>query len=51
MRIEDLREAKNRRPFVPFRIVLVGGEPIPIVHPDAVAWGDRDKPKVVIAAS
>ena len=36
MRIEELREAKHRRPFVPFRILPAGGEPIPIVHPDAV---------------
>jgi hypothetical protein len=38
MRIHDLKDAKNRRPFEPFEIHIADGRPIPISHPDALAW-------------
>jgi hypothetical protein len=39
MRIEELREAKNRRPFQPFLIRMAEGREIQVRHPDAIAWG------------
>lgn len=42
MRLEDLREIKNRRPFEPFDIHLSDGRAIPVGHPDAVSWEGPD---------
>ena len=42
MRLDDLRDAKNRRPFEPFDIHLADGRAIPIGHPDAIAWQGPD---------
>jgi hypothetical protein len=50
MRIEDLKQVQNQRPFIPFSIVPAGGEPIPIRHPDALAW-DEQNPRLVVAMS
>jgi hypothetical protein len=38
MRLADLKEAKDRRPFEPFDIHLADGRGISITHPDALAW-------------
>lgn len=38
MRLDDLKEAKGRRPFQPFEIHLSDGRGIAISHPDAMAW-------------
>jgi hypothetical protein len=52
VKIDELRRAKNQRPFVPFRIVTADSrEPIEISHPDAVSWDDRDNPRVALALS
>ena len=45
MTIDELRQAKNQRPFEPFRIRLADGHELPILHPDAVAWED-DTPRL-----
>jgi hypothetical protein len=42
MRIHDLKEAKDRRPFEPFGIHLADGREITISHPDALAWEGPD---------
>jgi hypothetical protein len=52
VKIEELRKAKNQRPFVPFRIVTADSqEPIEISHPDAIAWDPGDHPRVAFALS
>jgi hypothetical protein len=51
LKIEEILRAKNQRPFQPFRIRLTDGQEIPISHPDAVAWEDRDHPRVLMALS
>jgi hypothetical protein len=42
MRLEDLRQVKDRRPFEPFEIHLSDGREIRIGHPDALAWEGPD---------
>jgi hypothetical protein len=38
MRIEELKKAKDERPFQPFSIRLADGRKVPVTHPDAIAW-------------
>ncbi|HZW29353.1 MAG TPA: hypothetical protein VFF52_01515 [Isosphaeraceae bacterium] len=40
MKIEELKKAKDQRPFRPFSIRMADGKEIPVRHPDAVAWDD-----------
>jgi hypothetical protein len=42
MRLDDLKDAKGRRPFEPFEVNLTDGRAIPVGHPDAVAWQGPD---------
>jgi hypothetical protein len=49
MRIQELREAKNRRPFEPLEIHRADGRGIPIGHPDALAWEGPDFASVLFA--
>jgi hypothetical protein len=49
MRIQDLREAKDRRPFEPFNITLADGRHFTIGHPDALAWEGPDFAPVLFA--
>ena len=51
MKIDEIRRAKNQRPFQPYRIRMADGHEITINHPDAVAWEDRDHPRVLTALS
>ena len=39
VKIEQLRQAKDRRPFRPFWIRMADGREIEVRHPDAVSWG------------
>jgi hypothetical protein len=48
MRIEELKRAKDERPFLPFVIHMADGREITVRHPDAVAW---DSPRVAICAT
>ena len=49
MRIEELKKAKDERPFKPFLIRMADGREIPVRHPDAVAWeGDHARIAIVI---
>jgi hypothetical protein len=38
VRIEELKQAKDERPFRPFSIRMADGKEIPVSHPDAIAW-------------
>ncbi len=48
MRIDELKRAKNERPFRPFLIHMADGREINVRHPDAVAW---DNPRIAICAT
>lgn len=48
MRLEEIKRAKNQRPFVPFMIRMADGREVEITHPDAVAW-ESDQAMTVIA--
>jgi hypothetical protein len=41
VKIDDLKKAKDRRPFEPFLIRLTDGREVEVRHPDAVAWGSE----------
>jgi hypothetical protein len=38
MRIAEIKEAKDQRPFQPFLIRMADGREIQVMHPDAIAW-------------
>jgi hypothetical protein len=41
--VEELKRAKDERPFRPFSIRMADGRKVPVTHPDALAWdADRD---------
>jgi hypothetical protein len=42
MRLDDLRQVKDRRPFEAFEIHLADGRGLVIGHPDALAWEGPD---------
>jgi hypothetical protein len=41
MRLQELRDVLNRRPFEPFRIVLTDGAAFDVRHPDMCMPGHR----------
>jgi hypothetical protein len=47
MRIDELKKAKDQRPFQPFLIRMEDGREMPVGHPDAVAW-DVDRARIAI---
>jgi hypothetical protein len=47
MKIAEIKELKDKRPFVPFLIRTAGGREFEVRHPDALAWAD-DNPRVVV---
>jgi hypothetical protein len=47
MKIDELKKAKDQRPFQPFRIRMADGREIEITHPDAVAW-DPQTPRIAV---
>jgi hypothetical protein len=47
MRIDELKKAKDRRPFEPFEIRMADGRSFLIKHPDAVAW-DPDETRIAL---
>ena len=51
MKIDELKRAKDQRPFQSFRIRMADGREIEIKHPDAVAWGHETGPRMVFALS
>jgi hypothetical protein len=38
VKIAEIKEAKDQRPFQPFLIRMADGREIEITHPDAIAW-------------
>jgi len=42
MRLEDIRAAKDTRPFEPFEIHLADGRALTVGHPDALSWEGPD---------
>jgi hypothetical protein len=49
MKIDEVKQLKDQRPFVPFEIRTADGEKYTIDHPDAVAW-NREQPRVLLCA-
>ncbi len=49
MKIEEVKRAKDQRPFLPFSIRMADGREIRVTHPDAVSWGS-DQPRVAICS-
>ena len=41
MKIDELKKAKDRRPFQPFLIRTADGREVEVRHPDAIAWGNQ----------
>jgi hypothetical protein len=50
MKIEELKRAKDQKPFQPFFIRAADGREVQVRHPDAVAWYE-DSPRVAICAT
>jgi hypothetical protein len=46
VKIEDLKAAKDRRPFEPFWIRMADAREIEVRHPDAVSWGGESSRRV-----
>ena len=55
MKIAEIKDAKDQRPFQPFVIRMADGKEVPVSHPDAIAWegavpdeddGEVDEPDV-----
>ena len=38
MKIAEIKDAKDQRPFQPFLIRMADGREIQVMHPDAIAW-------------
>jgi len=38
VKIDELKKAKDQRPFQPFHVRMADGREIQVTHPDAVAW-------------
>jgi hypothetical protein len=49
VKIEEIKQAKDQRPFAPFEIRTADGEKYTVDHPDAVAWSS-EQPRVLLCA-
>ncbi len=47
MKIDEIKKAKDQRPFQPFYVRVADGREIQVTHPDAVAW-DPATPRIAI---
>lgn len=47
MKIDELKRAKDQRPFQSFLIRTADEREVPVNHPDAVAW-DAEFPRIVV---
>ena len=47
MKLDELKRAKDQRPFQPFEIRTADGRSVTIRHPDTVAW-DPESPRIAI---
>jgi hypothetical protein len=50
MKIDELKKAKDQRPFQPFLVRMADGREVRVAHPDAIAW-DSDSPRIAIVAT
>ncbi len=50
MKIDELKKAKDQRPFQPFLIRMADRREVKVSHPDAIAW-DADSPRIAIVAT
>ena len=57
MKIKELKDAKDQRPFERFMIRTADGREVPVTHPDAIAWeadgddednGEPEEPLTVV---
>ena len=48
MKIEELKRAKDQRPFQPFEIRTADGRSITVRHPDTLAW-DPEPPETALS--
>ena len=46
MKIDELKKAKDQRPFQPFHVRMAEGREIQVMHPEA-AW-DPDTPRIAL---
>jgi hypothetical protein len=49
MKIEELKRAKDQRPFQAFAIRMADGREVRVTHPDAVSWGE-EQPRIAICS-
>jgi hypothetical protein len=47
VKIDELKKAKDQRPFQPFHVCMADGREIQVTHPDAVAW-HPDTPRIAV---
>jgi hypothetical protein len=47
VKIDELKKAKDQRPFQPFHVRMAEGREIQVMHPDAAAW-DPDTPRIAL---
>lgn len=47
MKIDELKKAKDQRPFQPFLIRMADGREVRVSHPEAIAW-DPESPRIAI---
>ena len=50
MKLEEIRQVKNQRPFLPFLVRTADGRELRVSHPDAIAWKESS-PRIVICSS
>jgi hypothetical protein len=49
MTIEQLREARDVRPFRPFEIRMADGRALTVRHPDNIVWDEESRTAVCLA--
>jgi hypothetical protein len=50
LKIQELKRAKDQRPFLPFVVRMADGRELAVKHPDALAWY-AENPRVAICAT
>ncbi|MGO9598953.1 MAG: hypothetical protein ACLP7Q_13270 [Isosphaeraceae bacterium] len=50
MKLDEIKRAKDQRPFQPFLIRMADGREIRMSHPDAISW-DEESPRMAFAIS
>jgi hypothetical protein len=50
MKIDRIKQAKDRRPFRPFEIRMSDGAKVTVNHPDSLAWDEETRTAVCLSA-